>query len=312
MSTLDPLETLYDRQPGTDLPLPAALAALYGRLQFPAHPGRPYVIGNFVTTLDGVVALNDSRQSGGGEISGFDQHDRMVMGLLRAVVDAVIVGAGTLRSAPQHLWTAKHIYPPLADAYRQLRSTLGKSGPPLNVIVTARGAVDMALPVFQSGEVPALVVTTQEGARSIRRHALSPTVQVVAAQQGSELTARAILEAVSAVRQGDVLLVEGGPQLMGDFFAERRLNELFLTLAPQVAGRDDSVERPGLVAGKRLAPEHSIRGMLVEVKQGESTSFCAMRLRRPSKRRMAATGRSIPHTVHGRYLAHILIRSVVA
>jgi riboflavin biosynthesis pyrimidine reductase len=49
-----------------------------------------------------------------------------------------------------------------------------------------------------------------------------------------------------------MILVEGGPLLMGDFFAERLLDELFLTLAPQIAGRDGSVERPGFVAGKRL------------------------------------------------------------
>ncbi len=76
MSALEPLETLYDGQQSTDLPLPPALASLYGRLQFPPHPRPPYVIGNFVTTLDGVVALNDSDQSGGGEISGSNQHDR--------------------------------------------------------------------------------------------------------------------------------------------------------------------------------------------------------------------------------------------
>ena len=70
MSVLDPLETLYDLQPGAHLPLPPALASLYGQLQFPTHPDRPHVIANFVTSLDGVVALNDSDQSGGGEISG--------------------------------------------------------------------------------------------------------------------------------------------------------------------------------------------------------------------------------------------------
>jgi riboflavin biosynthesis pyrimidine reductase len=273
MSVLEPLEVLYDAQPGAGLPLPPALASLYGRLEFPIHPHRPYVIGNFVTTVDGVVALNDSDQSGGGEISGFNQQDRMVMGLLRAVADAIIVGAGTFRSARQHLWTAEHIYPALADGYQQLRSRLGKSGPPLNVIVTASGAIDMALPVFQSGEVPVLVVTTQEGAQRIREHALPPLVQVEATQQAGSISARVVLEAVRTLRRSEVILVEGGPQLMGDFFAERRLDELFLTLAPQLAGRDSSSERPGLVAGKRFAPEHPIWGTLVSVKRGGSYLF---------------------------------------
>jgi riboflavin biosynthesis pyrimidine reductase len=273
MSALDPLETLYDAHDGANLPFPPALASLYGRLAFPAHPGQPYIIGNFVTTLDGVVSLNVPGQSGGGPISGFNQQDRMVMGLLRAVADVVIVGAGTLRAASQHLWTAEHVYPALAGEYQQLRSRLGKSGPPLNVIVTASGAIDLSLRVFQSIEVPVLVVTTQEGAQRIRAHALPPSVQVEATQQAGSISARLVLEAVSAVRQSEVILVEGGPRLIGDFFAEGCLDELFLTLAPQLAGRDSSSERPGLVAGKRFAPEHPVWGTLVGVKRGGNHLF---------------------------------------
>jgi riboflavin biosynthesis pyrimidine reductase len=273
MSALDRLETLYDLQQGAELPLPPALASLYGRLAFPAHPGQPYVIGNFVTTLDGVVSLNVPGQSGGGPISGFNAHDRMLMGLLRAAADAVIVGAGTLRAVTQHLWTAEYVYPPLADAYRQLRAALGKTQPPLNVIVTTSGAIDLSLPVFQSGEVPVLVVTTQKGAQRIREHALPRSVQVEATQQAGAISARQVLEMASAIRQSDVILVEGGPQLIGDFFAEHCLDELFLTLAPQLAGRDDSTERPGLVAGKRFAPEHPLWGTLVSVKRGGSHLF---------------------------------------
>ena len=89
------------------MPLPIELATLYGSLRFPQPATRPYVIGNFVTTLDGVVSLNAPGQAGGGEISGFNHHDHMVMGILRAVADAVIVGAGTLRASPRHLWIAE-------------------------------------------------------------------------------------------------------------------------------------------------------------------------------------------------------------
>jgi len=70
-----------------------------------------------------------------------------------------------------------------------------------------------------------------------------------------------------------VILVEGGPQLMGDFFAGELLDELFLTLAPQIAGRDAEIERPGLVAGKRFAPEHPLWGTLVSIKRGGSHLF---------------------------------------
>ncbi len=273
MNALVPLEFLFDGERGSELPLPPDLAALYGRLQFPPHPGRPYVIGNFVTTLDGVVTLNEPGHAGGGDISGFNRHDQLVMGLLRAVADAVIVGAGTLRSVPQHRWTAQYIYPAQALAYQQLRTSLGRPAQPLNVIVTAHGEVNLSLPVFQSGEVPVLLVTTTQGAERLSVQRLPPGVELQAIQSTGPLSASVILEAVNRVRQSEVILVEGGPQLLGDFLAGRLLDELFLTLAPQIAGRDGEVERPGLVSGKRFAPEHSLWGTLVSVKRAGSHLF---------------------------------------
>lgn len=273
MNALVPLESLFDVERGRDLPLPSDLATIYGRLQLLSYPGRPSVLGNFVTTLDGVVTLNEPGHAGGEDISGFNRHDQLVMGLLRTLADAVIVGAGTLRAVPRHIWTAQYIYPAQADVYQQLRLSLGKVAPPLNVIVTIRGEVDLGLPVFQSGEVPVLIVTTTHGAEHIHAEHLSPSVQVLALQTAGSLSTRSILQAVCRVRQCDVILVEGGPQLMGDFFAEQSLDELFLTLAPQIAGRDGTVARPGLVMGKRFAPEYPLWGTLVSVKRGGSHLF---------------------------------------
>jgi len=273
VTTLPPLDTLYDIDRGRDLPLPPDLAALYGRLGFPPRPGRPHVIGNFVTTLDGVVALGVPGHAGGGDISGFNAHDRLVMGLLRAVADAVIVGAGTLRADPNHLWTAAHIYPPLAEVYQALRTALGKPDPPLNVIVSARGAFPLDLPVFQSGAVPVLIVTTADGAERLRAQDLPPTVRVADTQPSGRLSAGAILDAVRRVRPSDVILVEGGPRLLGDVVAERRLDELFLTVAPQIAGRDEAGARPGLVAGHAFAPADPRWVTLTGVKRAGSHLF---------------------------------------
>ena len=273
MSTLAPLESLYEVDQGNALPLPPELASVYGRLAFPPHPGRPYVIGNFVTSLDGVTSLQVPGQAGGGPISGFNPHDRLVMGLLRAAADAVVVGAGTLRAVPHHVWTAAYVCPALAGAYQQLRSALGKPGPPLNVIVTARADVDPGLRVFQSGEVPVLVVTTAARARHLRGLGLPPSVQVMEGENADRLSARSILGVVMRVRPSDLILVEGGPHLLGDFFGEQCLDEQFLTLSPQVAGRNGAPARPGLVAGKRFAPEHPLWGTLVGVKRGGSHLF---------------------------------------
>jgi riboflavin biosynthesis pyrimidine reductase len=273
MDPLTPLESFYDMDCGEVLPLPPELTALYGSLRFPEHEGRPYVIGNFVTTLDGVASLSAPGLAGGGPISGSNPHDRMVMGLLRSVADAVIVGAGTLRSEPRHLWTAEHICPALSDSYRRLRAALGKNDPPLNVIVTARGEIDLGLPVFRSGAVKVLVVTTPEGADRIRKRDLPSSVVIGEVKKEGAISARAILSAVGRLLPGEIFLVEGGPRLMGNFFAEKCLDELYLTLAPQVAGRDGSVERPGFVEGKRFGPERPLWGSLAGVKRAGSYLF---------------------------------------
>ncbi len=272
MTELTPLETLLGVEQGDDLPLPDKLAGLYGRLRFP--PTREqYVISNFVTTLDGVVALMAPGHESGGAVSGYNKHDRMVMGILRAVSDAVVVGAGTLRSVPEHLWTAEYIFPSLADEYVQLRTSLGKPEPPLNVIVTGSGDLVPNFRVFRSQEVPVLIVTTPSGAKRIDALSMPRSVKVIAVEKDGPVSAGAILNAANEARHSKMVLVEGGPMLMGDFFAERRLHELFITLAPQVAGRDGSVERPGLVSGKRFAPDDPRWGTLTSVKRAGDHLF---------------------------------------
>lgn len=270
---LEPLETLFEEEGENELALPADLAALYGRLAFPLHPDRPYVIANFVTSLDGVVALSNSGTTSVGEISGNNEHDRMVMGLLRAIADVVIVGAGTQRSAPRHLWTAAYIYPPLAHAYRQLREGMGLTGPPLTVIVTAHGHVNFNRPVFRSGETPVLLVTTASGTERIREHQLPAHVQVQAVDGDERISAQTVLETVQQARSCRHILVEGGPKLMGEFLSRQCLDELFLTLSPQIVGRDETVERPGLVMGRRFAPEHPRWGTLSNVKRAKNHLF---------------------------------------
>ena len=272
MTELTPLETLLRAERGDDLPLPDNLAGLYGPLRFP--PTREqYVISNFVTTLDGVVALMAPGHESGGAVSGYNKHDRMVMGILRAVSDAVVVGAGTLRSVPEHVWSAEYIFPSLADEYVQLRTSLGKPEPPLNVIVSHSGNLLPNFRVFQSREVPVLIVTTPSGAKRIEALSMPLSVKVIAVENDGPVSAEAILHATNQARQSSMVLVEGGPMLMGDFFAERRLHELFITLAPQVAGRDGSVERPGLVSRRRFAPEDPRWGTLVSVKRAGDHLF---------------------------------------
>ena len=270
---LAPLETLYETKRGKALPLPPRLARLYGRLRMPLTRARPYVISNFVTTLDGVVSLNEKGHASGGDISGFSAQDRMVMGLLRAIVDVVIVGAGTLEVDRRHIWTAERIFPGLADEYRRLRTALGKRGPPLMVVVSGSGRLDLSLPVFASGEMPVLIVTSAAGAKRLRKQRVPDSVEIRAVRGGDAIRARSILDQVRQVTSGKLILVEGGPRLLGDFFADHLLDEQFLTLAPQIAGRKVGDRRLSLVMGRTFAPRSPLWGSLIDLRRGKSHLF---------------------------------------
>ena len=268
------LQTLIETKRGRVLPLPPGLARLYGRLRMPLPRAHPHVISNFVTTLDGVVSLNAKGHASGGDISGFSAQDRMVMGLLRAIADVVIIGSGTLAVDRRHVWTAEAILPGLADDYRRLSKALGQRGAPLNVIVSGSGGIDLRLPVFASGKVKALIVTTGAGAKRLLKQRVPDSVEIRAVRRGAGAIAPgAILEEVGRVSSGKLILVEGGPRLLGDFYAARRLDEQFLTLAPQIAGRDAGDRRLSLVMGKAFAPRDPLFGTLVDVRRGGSHLF---------------------------------------
>jgi riboflavin biosynthesis pyrimidine reductase len=134
--------------------------------------------------------------------------------------------------------------------------------------------VDPDVPLFQTDDPPVLIVTTVTGGRHLATLGLPKTVHVVEGSDTPSLSARAILEAIAAVMPSSkLILIEGGPHLMGDFIAERRLDELFLTLSPQIGGRESSLERLGFVAGKVFSPEHPVWGRVISVKRSESHLF---------------------------------------
>ncbi|HVF98706.1 MAG TPA: dihydrofolate reductase family protein [Chloroflexia bacterium] len=282
-ATLAPFQTLYDASPGDEMPLPPELSSIYGPLRMPSHAGRPHVIGNLVASLDGVVSLGIPGKEGGKAISGANEHDRALMGILRATADAIIMGAGTLRTAPHHMLTPEYAHPPMGDAYGEFRAALGKPGPPLSVIVSATGDIEPNAALFETG-APVLVVTTTAGQARLGKMGLPPWVRVEVpegAQERNEskLTAQGMLRAARDTPggSGGVVLVEGGPHLIGNFFGDGCLDEMFLTLSPQVVGRDGSAGRPGLVEGRSLAPEHPAWGTLVGVRRAGSHLFLRYR-----------------------------------
>ncbi|HET7754032.1 MAG TPA: dihydrofolate reductase family protein, partial [Anaeromyxobacteraceae bacterium] len=135
---MEPLTTLFDEVTGEALPLPPELLSLYGPLRMRPRSERPHVFANFVASVDGVVAIDPPRGTG-ADISRGNPQDRAVMGLLRAIADAVVIGAGNLRAEGDHVWTAAHVCPELSPAYARLRAALGKPPAPIQVVVTGSG-----------------------------------------------------------------------------------------------------------------------------------------------------------------------------
>jgi riboflavin biosynthesis pyrimidine reductase len=269
-----PLDMLLRNRRGDEVALPSRLARLYGELRVPTRRTRPWVFSNLVTSLDGVVSLGIPGREGGGDISGHSAPDRMVMGLLRAMADVVIAGSATLQADPRQLWTAAAIYPGLAADYSALRKALGNGAAPLNVIVSASGRLNLRLPVFASGKVPALVVTTPAGAKRLQRQRAGAAVEIRAVRsRGGSLPAGGILAAVGQMTRAKRVLVEGGPRLLGTFHSERLIDEQFLSLAPQLAGRELDDGRASLIMRQLFAPKDPRWARLIDVRRAGSLLF---------------------------------------
>jgi riboflavin biosynthesis pyrimidine reductase len=265
---MEPIKTLLDRQPTAPAPsLPADLCELYGGdLRFP-QTVQPYVIANFAATLDGVVSYKIPGRSGGGEITGDNEGDHFIMGLLRASADAVLVGAGTFNEvSPSHVWTAEDVWPQGRDLFRSYRAE--RTAHPLNVIVSESGRLDVKRAAFHTPDLKTLILTTAEGKERIedacRRAACSVLIRTV--DGGMRIKPAAIIDLLRQEFGVRLLLHEGGPALFGQFLKEYLVDELFLTIAPQIAGRDSTVDRPALVRDVAFAPGNAPWLKLLSVK----------------------------------------------
>jgi len=259
----EPIRTLFATPPSqsSKVVLPEGLRARYdGDLSFPSAPQvRPYCIANFVSTLDGVVSFNLPGQSEGAQISKSNEEDRFIMGLLRASADAVLVGSGTLQAVgPQGTWLPESVYQPAKDLYRKYRTeVLRKPEYPLVVIVTGTGGLDLASAVFHTPRTSVLILTTEQGKQRLSRSGSGAlaSVEVKAlptAEKG--ISPSAILTLLRQEVGVELLLHEAGPTLFGEFLAGGFMDELFLTVAPQIAGRVAMHPRPGLVANVEFSP----------------------------------------------------------
>jgi riboflavin-specific deaminase-like protein len=191
-----------------------------------ARDDRPYVITNFALTLDGHATISGRS----GEI-GSSADTAMLVGL-RTRVDAVMIGAGTMR--------AERYGRVIGDpAKRARREREGLAPDPLVVIVSGRLDLPWDAPLFTEGFGRALICTSSD------RDPPPTTTAVRVLRHPGGLDLAAVLEHLRRERGVRALLCEGGPRLHGELVDAGLVDELFVTHAPKLAGGVG----PGLVAG---------------------------------------------------------------
>ena len=203
----------------------------------------PRVFANFVASVDGVVALPRTDESG-HVISQNSAADRFVMGLLRTCADAVVIGAGTLRKARGALWHADAIYPEAAALFAESRSRLGLGARPKLVVLTGSGKIDVTQPALSD----ALVVTTPAGEKQLR--AQTPAIELLVSKDAT-IGLKEVLLFYEA-RGCRTCSSKGGPSVLAELVAGRLLDELFVTVSPSLFGRYPGDGRKSLADGMDL------------------------------------------------------------
>ncbi len=183
----------------------------------PRHPGRPHVALNFVLTADGRASLRGRAEIG-------TRTDRELLHHLRALADAVLIGAGTLRAGP--------FAPRVRDeAALARRAAAGKSAEPIAAVVSGSCMLPLANRFFALAQ-PRLVITT-EGAPAEAASAVADAGAEVL-RFGTERVEAGPLLAAFGKRDVRFLLCEGGPRLAAVLLEAGTVDEIFLTRATLV------------------------------------------------------------------------------
>ena len=182
-----------------------------------ALPDRPYLILNFVTTLDGRATIDGRSGPIGSET------DMEMLQRLRTRVDAVMIGAGTMRAERY----GRIVSDPHLRAYRE---RTGLPHDPLGGDRLQPLDLPWDAPLFTDGGGRVVIFTASD-----REPPETATpVTVVRHPDGVELD-RA-LDWLRSERGICSVLCEGGPTLHGRLREGGLADELFLTIAPKLAG----------------------------------------------------------------------------
>ncbi|MTE13752.1 pyrimidine reductase family protein [Nocardia aurantiaca] len=192
---------------------------------YPVEPSAPYVRVNFITSIDGAASV-DGRSGRLGTPA-----DKRVFGLLRDLADVVLVGAGTARAEN---YGAAH-----TDS--ELRKRLHREGfggdpdgtPPRIAIVTASAYLDPASKLFTDTGARPIIFTTTAAPDDRKKRLIDAGADVIGYDENAATTG--ILEALDGLGLRRVLC-EGGPSLFGQFLTAGAVDELCLTISPQLVG----------------------------------------------------------------------------
>jgi riboflavin-specific deaminase-like protein len=215
---------------------------------------RPYVVANMVSSLDGRAALDGQTR---GLSSG---EDRKLFHLLRAAGDALLVGAGTVRSE-RYGEAVKN------DELRTARERHGLDPVQPTVIVSGRLLLPSDLPLLQTAGAPVIVATAAD-------HELEGVeADVKYERTGDDL--RLLLARLRSEHRIRSLVCEGGPTLLSYLLAAGLVDELFLSIAPRLVGGG---EEPTVTTGPPLP--QPVHADLLWLCESEGELFTRWRIRR--------------------------------
>ncbi|MGH3550273.1 MAG: RibD family protein [Pseudonocardiaceae bacterium] len=210
---------------------------------------RPYVVASVATSIDGYI---DDRNDARLMLSNQEDFDRVDE--VRASVDAILVGANTIRRDDPRLL--------IRSVERQKeRVRRGLTPHPIKVTVTSGGGGLAATARFFSlGDIEKIVYTGDPEVPALRE-ALGDVAAVVAAGQPIDLGV--VLEDLGERGIGR-LIVEGGGTIHTQFLTAGLVDEIHLVIAPFFVG---DVSAPRFVHPGRFPqdPEHPLS--LAETRQ---------------------------------------------
>jgi len=120
------------------------------------------------------------------------------------------------------------------------------------------------------------VATTRAGADGLARLPLPPNVRVASLGDEARVPVGALLQLIRETG-ARLALCEGGPHLFGEFLRGGLVDELFLTIAPQLAGRDDAIHRLALVEGTSFGEGHGRWASLASIRRAGDDLFLRYR-----------------------------------